>query len=53
MPTPWKDRALALAIGAAAFALYVRTPAPGLVPIMDTPMFQFLGRVLGVAHNPG
>jgi hypothetical protein len=53
MPTPWKDRALALAIGAAAFALYVRTLAPGLVPIMDTPMFQFLGRVLGVAHNPG
>jgi hypothetical protein len=31
----------------------VRTLAPGLVGILDTPMFQFIGRVLGVAHNPG
>jgi len=27
--------------------------APGIVADLDTPMFQFIGRVLGVAHNPG
>jgi hypothetical protein len=33
--------------------VYVRTLAPGLVALLDTPMFQFIGRVLGVPHNPG
>lgn len=41
------------AAGLIALAVYVRTLAPGLVDIVDTPMFQFVGRVLGVAHNPG
>jgi hypothetical protein len=43
----------AVAVGAAAFAVYLRTLAPGLVAVVDTPMFQFIGRVLGVPHNPG
>lgn len=43
----------ALAVGIAAFAVYLRTLAPGMVAVVDTPMFQFIGRVLGVAHNPG
>ena len=33
--------------------VYARTLAPGLVALLDTPMFQFIGRVLGVPHNPG
>ena len=55
-PAPPPDRHDAIwAIGAAVVAgvVYVRTLAPGLVGVLDTPMFQFIGRVLGVAHNPG
>lgn len=48
-----RDRLWAGAVGFAALSLYVRTLAPGLIGIVDTPMFQFVGRVLGVAHNPG
>ena len=33
--------------------VYLRTLAPGLIALLDTPMFQFIGRVLGVPHNPG
>jgi hypothetical protein len=33
--------------------VYVRTLAPGLVAVIDAPLFQFVGRVLGVGHNPG
>jgi hypothetical protein len=40
-------------VAGTALAVYLRTLAPGLVAILDTPMFQFIGRVLGVAHNPG
>ena len=39
--------------GAVALAVYLRTLAPGLIAVVDTPMFQFIGRVLGVPHNPG
>ena len=42
-----------LPLGDSAFAVYLRTLAPGLVAVVDTPMFQFIGRVLGVPHNPG
>ena len=42
-----------MAVGACALAVYVWTLAPGVVAEADTPMFQFIGRVLGVAHNPG
>jgi len=48
-----RDLLWAAAAGGTAFAVYLRTLAPGLVAILDTPMFQFIGRVLGVAHNPG
>lgn len=48
-----RDAGVALVSGAVAFAVYVRTLAPGLVAVADTPMFQFIGRVLGVPHNPG
>ena len=47
------DALWAVLVGGAAFAVYLRTLAPGLVADLDTPMFQFVGRVLGVAHNPG
>jgi hypothetical protein len=45
--------ACAVAAGGTALVLYVRTLAPGLIALLDTPMFQFIGRVLGVPHNPG
>ena len=43
----------AAAVGVIAVAVYVRTLTPGMIPISDTPALQFVGRVLGVAHNPG
>jgi hypothetical protein len=52
-PTGWRDLACAGGAALLAFGVYVRTLAPGLVGVLDTPMFQFIGRVLGVAHNPG
>ena len=48
-----RDALGAAAAGGAALAVYLRTLAPGLVAVVDTPMFQFVGRVLGVPHNPG
>lgn len=48
-----RDIALACASGAVALAAYVRTLAPGLTSDQDAPLFQFIGRALGVAHNPG
>jgi hypothetical protein len=41
-----------LAGGLAAIA-YARTLAPGLSLDTDAPVFQLVGRVLGVPHNPG
>lgn len=48
-----RDRAWAAGVGLVAFAVYLRTLAPGLTNDPDTALFQFVGRVLGVAHNPG
>ncbi len=48
-----RDVVLAAACGALACAAYVRTLAPGLTADADSPLFQFIGRALGVAHNPG
>jgi hypothetical protein len=48
-----RDAAWAVAAATIAFGVYLRTLAPGMVGVLDTPMFQFIGRVLGVAHNPG
>ena len=48
-----RDLAVAVACGAVALAAYLRTLAPGLTADLDSPLFQFIGRALGVAHNPG
>jgi hypothetical protein len=48
-----RDVAAALVAGAIAAVAYGRTLAPGLTADADSPLFQFIGRVLGVAHNPG
>ncbi len=48
-----RDLLWAAAAACVSLAVYVRTLAPGVVAEVDTPMFQFIGRVLGVAHNPG
>lgn len=44
---------LALMAGAAAFAVYLATIYPGLMPIGDAAKFSFVGRVLGTPHPPG
>ena len=51
--TTRRDLVLACVAGGVALAVYLRTLAPGLTSDLDTPLFQFIGRVLGVAHNPG
>lgn len=51
--TEQRDVAWAAAAGLIALAVYIRTLAPGLTDDVDTAMFQFIGRVLGVPHNPG
>ena len=48
-----RDHVWAAICAGIAMGVYVRTAAPGLIGIIDTPMFQFIGRVLGTAHNPG
>jgi len=48
-----RDALWAAAAGITALFVYVRTLAPGMVAVADTPMFQFIGRLLGVAHPPG
>src|SRR5690349_2731424 len=48
-----RDAVLACLAGAVALVVYLRTLAPGLTSDADTPLFQFIGRALGVAHNPG
>jgi hypothetical protein len=48
-----QDWLWATGAGFTALAVHVGTLAPGMVAVLDTPMFQFVGKVLGVAHNPG
>ena len=36
-----------------ALCLYWLTLAPGLIGLVDTPKFQFVGGILGVPHPPG
>jgi hypothetical protein len=48
-----RDAISSIGVGTIALVVYVRTLAPGLTSDVDTAMFQFVGRVLGVAHNPG
>ena len=52
-PRGRRDQAWAAGVGLVAFAVYLRTLAPGLTNDPDTALFQFIGRVLGVPHNPG
>ena len=47
------DAAAAAIVALSAFAVYLATLAPGLIAIEDTPKFQFIGRILGTAHDPG
>ncbi len=51
--TPRRSYILGIAVGVAALTLFIVTMAPGLIGRGDTPKFQFIGRVLGTAHNPG
>jgi hypothetical protein len=51
--TTRRDLVLACVAGGVALPVDLRTLAPGLTSDLDTPLFQFIGRVLGVAHNPG
>ncbi len=46
------DWLLAIGIGLAGLALYIRTLAPGLIP-GDSAEFQVLAHQLGIAHTPG
>ena len=48
-----RDAVVAALCAVVALAAYVRTLAPGLTSDLDSPMFQFIGMALGVAHNPG
>lgn len=48
-----RDLAWSAGVATIALLVYLRTLAPGLTADVDTAMFQFVGRVLGVAHNPG
>jgi transmembrane protein TMEM260 (protein O-mannosyltransferase) len=48
-----RDAILASAAGTVALALYVRTLAPGLTADVDSAVFQLVGLVLGIPHNPG
>ena len=46
--SPW-----VVAVFLATLGLYWATLAPGLLGLIDTPKFQFVGSVLGVPHAPG
>lgn len=48
-----RDRTLALAVGAAAFAVYLWTLLPGVGYSGDTAKWQFLGAVGGTPHPTG
>lgn len=52
-PDRRRDALTAVLVGALTFALYLRTLLPHLGGTEDTPKFQYLGYVLGTAHNPG
>jgi hypothetical protein len=48
-----RDALTAILAGGVAAVAYARTLAPGLSLDPDAPVFQLVGRVLGVPHNPG
>jgi hypothetical protein len=55
MLRPHADRIVVTAAALFALGVYIATLAPGLIGGVgvDTPRFQYLGRILGVPHNPG
>lgn len=48
-----RDLPAATTIFLTTLGLYWLTLAPGLVGLVDTPKFQFVGAILGVPHPPG
>ena len=48
-----KELPAAAAVFLTALCLYWFTLAPGLIGLVDTPKFQFVGAILGVPHPPG
>ena len=49
----WRGPVIWLAVILPPLIVYSRTMAPGLIARGDSPKFQFLGSVLGTAHQPG
>ena len=49
----WADVAMAAGVFVLLFAVYLATLLPGLGGTEDTPKFQYIGAVLGTAHDPG
>lgn len=47
------DLAIAILVGLVSGCAYLATLSPGLVAEGDSPEMQYVGRVLGTAHNPG
>jgi hypothetical protein len=47
------DGAMAAGVFLLLFAVYLATLLPGLGGTEDTPKFQYIGAVLGTAHQPG
>lgn len=47
------DGRLAILVSAAALLVYWLTLFPGVTAMGDSPKFQYLGRLLGTAHDPG
>ena len=47
------DGAMAAGVFLLLFAVYLTTLLPGLGGTEDTPKFQYIGAVLGTAHDPG
>jgi MFS family permease len=49
----WADVATAAGVFLLLFAVYLATLLPGLGGTEDTPKFQYIGAVMGTAHDPG
>jgi hypothetical protein len=47
------DTLIALLVGLFCGSVYILTLSPGLASEGDSPKMQYVGRVLGTAHNPG
>lgn len=52
-PRPGADAVMAASVFLSLLLLYLLTLLPGLGGTEDTPKFQYIGAVLGTAHDPG